>query len=149
MRFATRLITALVLLLAGTPFAAHAEQSQSVGDYVIHYNAFATGDLSPDIAKNYGITRSKNRALLNVTVLKKVLGTPGQPVTAQLKVNTANLSRQMQTLEPREVNEGNAIYYLAEFTIADQETIDFTIDVTPEHQTETAHIQFRQQFFTH
>lgn len=148
MTFTARLIAALALLMV-TPFAVHAEQSQAMGDYVIHYNAFATGDLSPAIAKTYGITRSKNRALLNVTVLKKVLGTPGQPVTAQLKVSAINLSRQMQNLEPREVNESNAIYYLTEFTIADQEIIDFTIDVTPEHQAETAHIQFRQQFFTH
>jgi len=148
MPFTARLIAALAMLMT-TSFAVHAEQSQSMGDYVIHYNAFATGDLSPAIAKTYGITRSKNRALLNVTVLKKVLGTPGQPVTGQLKVSAINLSRQMQNLEPREVKEGNAIYYLTEFTIADQEIIDFTLDVTPEHQTETAHIQFRQQFFTH
>ena len=148
MTFATRLILALALFMT-TSLAVHAEQSQAMGDYVIHYNAFATGDLSPAIAKTYGITRSKNRALLNVTVLKKVLGTAGQPVTAQLKVSATNLSRQMQTLEPREVIEGNAIYYLVEFTIADQEIIDFTIDVTPEHQKETAQIKFRQQFFTH
>jgi hypothetical protein len=148
MPFTTRLIAALAMLMV-TPLLVHAEQSQSMGNYVIHYNAFATGDLSPGIAKNYGITRSKNRALLNVTVLKKVLGTPGQPVTAQLKVSAVNLSRQMQVLEPREVHESNAIYYLMEFTIADQEIIDLTIDVTPEHQSETAHIKLRQQFFTH
>ena len=147
MTFTARLIAAFALLIT-TSVTVHAEQSQAMGDYVIHYNALATGDLSPAIAKTYGITRSKNRALLNIAVLKKVMGTLGQPVTAQLKVSAINLSRQMQTLEPREVKEGNAIYYLAEFTIADQEIIDFTIDVTPEQQTETAHIKFRQQFFT-
>jgi hypothetical protein len=145
----TRLIGTFVLLLAFTPFTVHAEQSQSFGDYVIHYNAFATGDLTPDIAKTYGITRSKNRALLNVTVLKKSLGTVGQPVTATIKATATNMSRQLQTLDPREVHEGNAIYYLAEVTISDQETMDFNIDVTPTGHDQTAHIQFRQQFFTH
>ena len=144
----TRLIAAFALLLAITPCAVHAEQSQSFGDYVIHYNAFATGDLSPAIAKTYGITRSKNRALLNVTVLKKMLGTTGQPVTATVKATATNLNRQLQMLDTREVHESNAIYYLAEANVSDQETMEFNIDVTPTGHDQTAHIQFRQQFFT-
>ena len=148
MSVTTRLIAALTLLFAITPLAVQAEQSQSFGDYVIHYNAFATGDLSPAIAKNYGITRSKNRALLNVTVLKKTLGTTGQPVPATVKATATNMSRQLQTLDAREVHEGNAIYYLAEVSVSDQETMEFNIDVTPSGHDRTAHIQFRQQFFT-
>ena len=144
----TRLMSAFTLLLAMTPFAVHAEQSQSFGDYVIHYNAFATGDLSPAIAKTYGITRSKNRALLNVTVLKKMLGTTGQPVNATIKATATNMNRQLQMLDTREVHEGNAIYYLAEVNVSDQETMEFNIDVTPTGHDQTAHIQFRQQFFT-
>lgn len=147
MSVTTRLIGIFTLLLAFTPFAVNAEQSQSFGEYVIHYNAFATGDLSPDIAKLYGITRSKNRALLNVTVLKKMLGTTGQPVTATVKATAANMSRQLQMLETREVHEGNAIYYLAEVNVNDQDTMEFNIDVTPAGHDQTAHIQFRQQFF--
>ncbi len=148
MSAATRLIGVLTLLLAGLPGVVHAEQSQTFGDYVIHYNAIATGDLSPAIAKAYGITRSKNRALLNVAVLKKLLGTTGQPVTATVKATATNLSRQMQTLDLREVREGGAIYYLAEIDVSDQEILDISIEVTPIGQAYTAHIQFRQQFFT-
>ena len=140
---------AAILLLACLPWPVQAEQSQEFGDYVIHYNALATDTLSPAMAKTYGITRSKNRALLNVTVLKKVLGTPGRPVTAQVRATATNMSRQMQTLEPREVHEGNAIYYLSEFAIDDQEVIDFDIEVTPEQQAHTAQVSFRQQFYTH
>ncbi len=150
MTITSRLTSALLtLLLTITPFAAYAEQSQAFGDYVIHYNAFATSELTPTIAKVYGITRSKNRALLNVTVLKKMLGTTGQPVTATVKATATNMNRQMQTLDPREVNESNAIYYLAEINVSDQETMDFSIDVTPTGDSHTAHIEFQQQFFTH
>ncbi len=148
MSITTRVICAFALLLSIAPFAVHAEQSKNFGDYVIHYNALATGELSPAIAQNYGITRSKNRALLNVTVLKKMLGTTGQPVTATVKATAINMSRQLQTLDVREVREGNATYYLAEIDINDQETLDINIDVTPAGQDQTAHIEFRQQFFT-
>lgn len=148
MSITTRVICAFTLLLSIAPFAVHAEQSKAFGDYVIHYNALATGELSPAIAQNYGITRSKNRALLNVTVLKKMLGTTGQPVTATVKATAVNMSRQLQTLDVREVHEGNAIYYLAEIDINDQETLDINIDVTPAGHGQTAHIEFRQQFFT-
>jgi hypothetical protein len=148
MSVTTRLIAALCVLLVSTSFVVHAEQSQSFGEYVIHYNAFATGDLSPEIAKAYGITRSKNRALLNVTVLKKMLSTTGRPVTATVKSNVANMNRQLQMLDTREVRESNAIYYLAEVNVNDQDTLEFNIDVTPTGHDQTAHIQFRQQFFT-
>ena len=47
------------------------ENSQSFGNLEVHYNALRTDELTPDVARAYGIERSGNRVLLNVSLLAK------------------------------------------------------------------------------
>ena len=56
----------LSVLLSVTVPSVFAEQAKEFGDYSIHYSAFTTDVLTPDVAKIYNITRSKNRAFLSV-----------------------------------------------------------------------------------
>ncbi|MGE0385284.1 MAG: DUF4426 domain-containing protein [Gammaproteobacteria bacterium] len=138
-------IAVIVLALAGA--GAHAEQSVSAGEFDIHYNALSTGVLDAGVAKAYGITRSRTRALLNVTVLKKDMGLAGQPVRAVVKATAANLSAQLRGIQMREIEERGAIYYIGEFPIADAETLRFQIEVTPQGAAAPTNIRFEQQFF--
>lgn len=136
--------TTLVLVGAGT----RAEQSSTFGDYTVHHSAFTTDILTPEVAKSYGIQRSKSRALLNVSVLKKIMGTTGQPVRARVQATATNLSSQLRQLTVRELNDGGAIYYIAETAVADGETLKFSITVTPEDGAASTTVTFDQQFFT-
>lgn len=137
---------AILLLTAGS--AVNAEQSRTFGDYTIHYAAFTTDLLSPEIARLYKIRRSKNRAILNISVLKKVMGTTGQPVKAQVVASATNLNRQMKSLNARELNSNGAIYYIAETTVNNEETLDFDLSITPEGESVALSFSFQQQFFT-
>ena len=64
------------------PLTATAENSTRAAGHTIHHNAIPTATLTPAVATGYSITRSKYRGLLNVSVIKDVQGTTGQPVTA-------------------------------------------------------------------
>src|SRR5215471_8463580 len=44
---------------------------KDAGSYELHFNAVRTDTVKPDVARTYGIDRSKNRVMLNVTVLRK------------------------------------------------------------------------------
>lgn len=125
-----------------------AEQSQSFGEYTVHYNTINTSMLDPEVARGYGITRSKNRALLNVSVLKNVMGTSVHPVKAKVSATATNLSAQLRDIKIRELEDGGAIYYIGEFPISNEETLSFNIRVQPEGQGESQSISFQQQFFT-
>ena len=59
--------------LALASLNSYAENSKEFGDYVIHYNAFRSDTISPEIAKQYGLARANNRVLINIAILKKVL----------------------------------------------------------------------------
>ena len=44
---------------------------QDFGDFGVHFNAVRTDDLSVAVARAYGIERSANRVMLNVSLLRK------------------------------------------------------------------------------
>ncbi len=127
---------------------ANAENSQDFGEYVVHFNALTTDMLPPKVTQEYGITRSKNRAMLNVAVLRKVLGTTGQPVSAKVQASASNLTGHNRDIELREIREGSAIYYIGEFGVTNEENLDFNVVVQPEGQPRSLRVQFEQQFFT-
>lgn len=145
-----RLACALLLIVAlAIASPAVAQQSQDFGDYVVHYNTLNTNFLQPQVAQAYGITRSANRALLNVTVLKKVLNNPGTPVDAKVTATAVNLTGQLREIDIREVRDpGGAIYYLGVLPVHNLETYEFTVNVSIEDEPEPLVVRFRQQFYT-
>ena len=64
--------------------------SADIGNHVVHFSAQSTDQLPPAVAREYNIVRSKNRAMLNVSVLRKSDNLPG---AAEVTVNTVNLTR--------------------------------------------------------
>ena len=145
--FRSLLWSVLLLVILHVPLAM-GERADSYGVYAIHYNALTTDLIEPSVARAYGIIRSKNRALVNVAVLKKVMGTAGQPVTANVKVTATNLNSQLRNIKMRELNESGAIYYIGEFPVNHEETLSFVLDVTPAGETASHTTTFEQQFIT-
>lgn len=141
-----------ILLLIGAlalPATGAAQQSQDFGDYVVHYNTLNTNLLPPQVAQGYGITRSPSRALLNVSVLKKVMDTPGTPVKATITATSTNLTGQMREIGIREIMDPEgAIYYIGEFPVYNLETYRFEVRVAVEGESEPLMVVFRQQFYT-
>lgn len=132
------------LALAALP--ALAEQSVRSGDVVVHYSALPTTSLSPEVARHSGITRSANRALVNVAIRQ---GQPGadRALSGQVQIVATNLSGQRSDLQVREVREADAIYYLAQARTAGTDTLAFEIEVLPEGASAPIRIQFTQEFF--
>lgn len=141
---------ALIILLAGLMLssAALAQRSQDFGDYVVHFNALNTNLIPPAAAQQYNIQRSSTRALLNISVLSKVLSTPGTPVHAKVTATARNLSGQLRDIDIQEVDDQGAIYYLGQIRVRNEETFDFTVNVIPDGEEEPLVVRFRQQFFT-
>ena len=123
------------------------ETSKDFGDYVVHFSALTTDQLTAEIAQQYGIVRSKNRAMLNVNILKKEEGTIGTPVAGEVSVFANNLTGQVENITVREIREGEAIYYIGECNITNRETLIFTIDVTPINEASSFSVRYMKQFF--
>ncbi len=125
-----------------------AEQSKVFGNYTIHYSAFTTDNLTPSVAKQYNIPRSKKRALLNISVLKKTADGSSKPSKAIIKGTATNLSQQLRKLEPREISEKGAIYYIAETPVDNAEVLKYKLEITPEGEKKAYTLSFQEQFYT-
>ena len=136
------------LLSLAIPLTAQAEQSKDFGKYTVHYSAFTSDNLTPSVAKQYNIPRSKKRALLNVSVLKKTADGSSKPSSAIIKGTATNLSQQLRELNPREISEKGAIYYIAETPVDNAETLKYNLEVTPEGENTTYTLSFQEQFYT-
>ena len=140
------LFVALLSLII--PFTAQAEQSKEFGNYTVHYSAFTTDNLTPSVARAYNIPRSKKRALLNISVLKKTLDGPSKPSRASVKGTSTSLSHQLRELSPLEISEKGTVYYIAETPMDNAGTLKYDLEITPEGETTTYKLSFHEQFFT-
>lgn len=119
--------------------------SVDIGDHVIHFSAQATDQLPPEVARTYNFVRSKNRAMLTVSVIEE---STGNAVTAEVTVKTVNLTGQLKNVNMRTITEQQSIYYIGETAISNRETLIFDISVTPDGVDKASDIRFRRQFFT-
>ena len=119
--------------------------SADIGDYVVHFSALSTDQLPPDIARAYNILRSKNRAMLNVSVIRK---SDQAPVPATVNVKTVNLTGQLKNVTMRRIDEQKAIYYIGETAVANRETLVFDISVIPEGAKRASELRFKREFYT-
>jgi len=142
-----RSIAGLLLAMILLPSAAAAQKAREFDDYVVHYSAFTADTLNPEVARNYDIRRSPGRAVLNIVVMRKE-GDKTVPVRADIQASAVNLNQQSKRFRLREEQEGEAIYYLADFAVSHKEVLDFTLSVTPEGTSRELDVEFRQQFFT-
>jgi len=123
---------------------ASAENMKKLGSMNVHYMAIGSTFFTPEIAKVYGITRSRYNGLINISVLDNTkTGTPAKTVSIIGKAKN-NLG-QFKTLEFSEVKEGDAIYYLAQIKYNDEETIHFTLTINDGKEQQT--LKFSQKFY--
>ena len=121
------------------------ETMKDIGDHVIHFSAQSTDQLPPEVARAYNIVRSKNRAMLNVSILRE---SDNVPVPGDVTVKTVNLTGQLKNVTMRRIDEQDAIYYIGETPVANRETLIFDITVKPEGVATPSEVRFKRQFYT-
>lgn len=127
--------------------SALSADEHTVGDYTVHYNLLNSSFIEPKIATQYGIKRSKNIGLLNISVIKKSDKPAGTPVIGNVFGHGASLAGQVKELAFKEVKEGDAIYYLATFPINNGERLSFDLKVQPLKQGKLIPIKFKKQIY--
>ena len=121
------------------------ESSKDIGDHIIYFSAQLTDELSPEIARAYDIVRSKNRAMLTISVVREA---DKASVPATVTVKTVNLTGQLKNVVLRRIEEQDAVYYVGETPVANRETLIFDVTVTPEGASGSSEVRFKREFYT-
>ena len=123
----------------------YAENMKKLGDMNVHYMAIGSTFFTPEIAKAYGITRSRYNGLVNISVLdNSQKGSPAKAVS--IMGSAKNNLGQVKSLAFQEVKEGNAIYYLVQVSYRNEETLHFDLIINDGKQKQQ--LKFSQIFYT-
>jgi len=123
-RLALFLISLCLALPVLAADAAKPERKEVFGDVTVHYSAFTSSMLQPDIAAATGLTRSKNQGVLNVAVLKA-----SKPAMAVVSGTVQDLTGRSNPLSFKQITDQGAVYYIAQFKIEQAETLTFDLNV--------------------
>jgi hypothetical protein len=139
-------VTTLISVAALISQPLLAEQFVAHDNYEIHYNAFNSTFIQPSVAQSVGITRSKRKALVNVSVLE-INADKKTPVKATVTGKATNLAGQPQDLKFKKVDEGDAIYYLGQFGYTNGQVFRLSINVQPDPNKPAFKVNFEQKFY--
>lgn len=136
------LLLSLTLLLLQLP-SANAGGMLERGGIEFHYSAFGSTFLTPTVATNYDIQRSRYNGVVNISVLDP--DADFSALAGQMSGTATNLLGNKKPLEFREIREGKAIYYIAEFGFSNEETFTFKLQFL--RNGKTYDLNFRQIFY--
>ena len=131
------------LLVLFVQFSGHvfAEQYVLMGDKKIHYSVFPSTFLQPEIAKQYGLKRSDRNGVLSISVVSESSGQiTGHSIILKAKVK--NILSRIQDMKFREIRQGEAVYYIAEFLYDKKDIMWFTVDVILDKQSKTIEFDY-------
>ena len=135
----TAWMSCLLALLMTLPLRA--EQMQELGPWKEHYSAFHSSFLTHEVARTYGLERSRYNGIVNIAVQNK----QGVAQAVGISGEARNLTGTLRTLNFQEVKEGNAISYLAGLPYRNEDTYQFTLKIMGEGQQQT--LTFQQTFY--
>lgn len=145
MKALKRFCTVVVLSVSAMMISAttQAEQMKKLGNWHVHYIAFGSTFITPEIAKTYGITRSKYKAIINISVLNADKNSKATQVAIRGKAR--NLIGNEQQLKFKEIIEGDSIYYIAQIDYSNEERFKF--EITMQHGNREETLKFAEQFY--
>lgn len=143
-----RLIKFCFIACLALAFNAHSAQEQGaqykeLGPWQVHYIAFPSTFIQPQIAKTYGLERSGYKGIVNISILKNDTDKTAQKAT--LQGTARNLLGNKQSLNFKEVVEGDSVYYLAQVDYTNEEILRFKIEIQQGNQFQT--LKFQQKFY--
>lgn len=139
-----RFVTSALLLLCS--LGAAAEQYVDDGPFRVHYAAVNTTALTPEVARQFGVARTRNEILLVLNAQQRIDGRY-VPVPATASGTATTLLGHVQTLELRAVREAEVHYVVASFQTLDGEFMTIDAQVLPQGANAPLQVRFRQQFY--
>ncbi len=133
----------LLLFCAGLAQAA----SKNFGEYTVTWSVLPSTFLTPDVAKENNLQRSKGIGIVNVAIMKSNEDGTLSPVTGQVEGKVSNDIQQVRFLAFRRIQEGDAVYFIAEYQYASSELLTFNVTARPSGHPQELPVRFSHTLF--
>lgn len=136
-----------VMLFAATASAQQTAQAQGgqfeqLGSWEVHYSAFPSAFLQPEVAQAYNLIRSRAQAIISISVLDK---DSKQSQRVAMSGYALNSLGQRKELTFRRITEGDALYYLSSIQHGNDDKYRFFITIR--HGNNSEELRFTQTFY--
>lgn len=144
-----RSVTHLVALTFGLLLMASQSHGgeKNFGDYQIHWSVFPSTMLTPDVAKANNLQRSKSIGVVNISIMTDNEHGQPQPVGGQVEGQVANDIQQVRFLAFRRIQEGDAVYFIAQYQYRPAELMTFNITARPTGHPQDLKVRFAHSLF--
>lgn len=119
--------------------------SFDLGNHILYFSAQPSKRLDPVVAEKYRIRRSNNRAMFNLSIIRKL---DGISVSADTTIKATNMTGQLKKTYLRKIQEvDNTILYIGDVNISNREVIIFNINIKPDGENKISTVKFERQFY--
>lgn len=129
MKIAKVLLFFIPLVFLSMPSHSAGSTYTDFDSYRVVHTVFNSSFIKPEIAVAYNLTRGKDKALVNIALVKNNEDGMTNGLPANISGSVANLMQQQKTLEFIEIKEQDATYYLAPLRFDNEEVLHFNINV--------------------
>lgn len=139
---------ALAALLLATSLQTQAAGSKDFGEYQVHWSVLPSTFLAPEVARANNLQRSKGIGIINISIMEE--GGNGQlvPVSGQVEGKVANDIQQVKFLAFRRIQEGDAVYFIAEYQYLSGELMTFNVTARPTGHQQDLPVRFAHTLFS-
>jgi len=136
-----------LLLVTGLPGIARAQLSERFGPYELHYSVVNSTFIEPSVAAEYGLTRGRRRAILNLSLREHLDDGTTVARRMDLEGSSRDLTAQSIEFDFIEVQEGPAIYYIGEFKYINREYRFFDVIFKAKGDSERYEFSYKKQMY--
>jgi hypothetical protein len=138
--------SAFALLLMFCAGLATAD-SKNFGEYTVSWSVLPSTFLTPEIAKENNLQRSKSIGIVNVAIMQNDADGTLSPVAGQVEGRVTNDIQQVRFLAFRRIQEGNAVYFIAEYQYGTAELLTFNVTARPTGHDQELPVRFSHALF--
>lgn len=136
-----------ITLLALLSLQAQAN-SRDFGDYSVRWSVLPSTFLTPEVAQANNLQRSRGIGIVNVSILEKDENGAMVPVTGQVEGKVSNDVQQVRFLAFRRIQEGDSVYFVAEYQYSSGELMTFHITARPTGHRQDLSVRFAHSLFS-
>ncbi|MDL0432419.1 DUF4426 domain-containing protein [Marinobacter sp. TBZ242] len=121
--------------------------SKDFGEFQVHWSVFPSTFLAPEVARENNLNRSKSIGIVNISIMQETDNGGLEPVSGQVEGKVLNEVQQPKFLAFRRIQEGNAVYFIAEYQYSDAELMTFEITARPTGAQQDLPVRFTHTLF--
>ena len=144
-----RAFTSVIAMVFGLLLIVSHSQAgeKDFGQYQVNWSVYPSTFLTPEVAKANNLQRSKSIGVVNISIMTDNEHGEPSPVGGQVEGQVANDIQQIKFLAFRRIQEGDSVYFIAQYQYPSGGLMTFNITARPTGHPQDLKVRFAHTLF--